>query len=832
MVTRIVTTNTGKKYKITVSQPKRDSEGKTATDRVIERNKSRRSSGGSSSSSSSQPINYTPIEPVTEAPKSSSSSSSNLQSIAPELTKNYTPVGDSKAPTVSKSYVDPGLAYGGGTIQELAMATGQSPYNIKKEDGTEYKTAEQKINYGTREITTTYSDGRVVRSTINPIAENVRQGGTVSFRDPGPGEGGRPQISGFTPSPKATNLKYDNKGNVTSFELKANPYIKGPDVKLGVDKDLSFSEKLIRSGEKDVIKAYRSPNPWEVQYLNYVGRSKKILGYAGETLKKPTPYLVVGGLTLLATKNPALATSIGEAGAVAFYGSSIYNIGKGNVEPEQPLGEGLAYAGIGYGFSKGIQAYKTSVERANLKVVKSKGVSKTVVGETQIVGETKGASRVKGEYSDFLIDSSSTTKTPKTFQELAVTKGSGKYTVRDLTKSGELVDTGKFDLSGVNKDLFSKTDIKVTTGEGKNLKFIDETFSIKTDTGSKDLSLLYGKNNKLLQAQTGVTESIYKNSVYSEGGNLIGLESSDYFVKAGVRSDKGLDLLKIEPYTVGKKANLPKSDGSGGFSFTNIYAKKLTGTSSDIVVGATSGNQKYLKIFEGVGLPKSSVVEATVLEVAKANVKVDTATVLTAQTKIINADTSKSSIGNKGGVVVTVPKIKQKVKDPLSTKSLLPVIEEPKSITIPDLTTKTKGSSRSSSKIGQGSIIAPISIVDQGQRSEQAVKQIVEITPDLTQKLDRKVIGDFSLPGSFDFTPGPKIEFPQLPGLPGGGGGGYGKFRYSNRARAKTTYNPTVYSIVTSYKAKGVKTKGLGVKSGLGLRPIKSEKKKKIKLKF
>lgn len=825
------------------------------------------SSSGSSGVSTTSTKTTSPEKTTSEELKTSSAFNDDSNSMSelnytPAPPLNYTPVGKSTSPTVtqtitsSKNLVDPGLAYGIGSPELYAKATQSSPKEIAESQGLEYKTAEVKQRYGTREQITYYDDGRQVRTSVNPIAENVRQGGTVSFRTAVGGEGGRPQVSSFTVSPKATNVKLDQEGNVKSFDLKVNPEIKGKDKVLTESEGLTWYEKLIKSGEQDIQKGYKyGANQDYVIFPNIVGSTKKTIGYAGKTLSQPAPYIIVGGLTLLATKNPGLAHGLGTAGAVAFGFDAVqrlnyegiepktYSIGGFNVytvdraEPEEIIGEFGAYAGLGAGASKISSSISTGVEQSSLKIVDSKGVSKSFTTSDRTVNFIEGGSRVKGTKTDFLIDSSSEIITPGEFKDLAVGKGTGKYTVRNLASEGkEIVDIGSFDLTTTGNEQLSKSIINIETGKGKQFRLIDETFSVKTDTGSRDLSLVYDANKlnnlNLIQGQTGVTENIYKTPVLSESGNLISLESSDYFVRTGLKKESGLKLFDTTVNKVGRKANLPKVTEIPN-TFDTIFAKKLSGTSSDVVVGASSGNQKYLKVFESIGVPKTTVSQGVALEVAKANIKIESPTVITGGLKAVNIDKLTSKQTTKGGVTVTVPGLKPISEKKSSSKAVLSPITEPKPSTIisPEIKTSGKSGSSSRSRSGISSIIKPIVTTDQDIDSTTKTKQLQTIEPIIDTVQDQKAITSSVYKGSYDFggeiITGINVPSPTLPSLSGGGGNR--NYRYNRKARAPTTYNPTVFSIVTNYKSPKVNTRGLGVSSGLGLRPIKSSSKKKKK---
>lgn len=251
------------------------------------------------------------------------------------------------------------------------------------------RTAELKIRHGTGEQYLKYDTGEIKRVKTNPVADMVRQGGKVKITR---GAGGRPKISEVTPPQDWKEIK-DDKGQIVAYEGQQSPTkIRERDYFVTVPQEpektqviwawgqrggqgrayagygAPYETQLRSSADKDRFKADRARSEGKVGFFYEVSANiKKGLAGGIETTKKPLPYIVVAGSTLIATKSPKLAVVAGEIATPLYYGYTLTELKKGR-DPAELAGEGVALWGISKATQKATQTVVSGVATAKTKI--------------------------------------------------------------------------------------------------------------------------------------------------------------------------------------------------------------------------------------------------------------------------------------------------------------------------------------------------------------------------------------------------------------------------------------------------------------------------------
>lgn len=724
--------------------------------------------------------------------------------------------------------------------------------------GSVLKTADVYQRIGTGEQYVIYGDNSAKRIKSTATAELARQGGKIEYtRD----QYGRPQISKIIPPKDATPI-YNEIYPPAQTQSKA-PEVIGYEITTKTEappnsiRAYEYSTKLedARQRAGDLAQQQASAerlkgNYAKALFLEAGGAFERTIGEsqaaAKDVLRNPTPWAIsgaiAGGLVLLGTKNPPLAakaaTAISTATAAlipVYVTNQLKNIGEGTQTVGGAIGETGAYALIGYTTAKTAQTIINLRSTQDLKLVQTKGVTKTYQTPGRTVQDTKAVSQLTTAKNKYVVQTD--------INQIKITgakyaTGTGTYTITQATPGGpKIVKTGSLTTVTNPAQAASSSIINI---DNKQILYDQSYFKTYT-TGDRDvLSYLYSISNPrdlpgatFIQLTASKTNVLTQSATYGEGGGLIGINTREYYAGAGIQDTRGLNIIETYTNKVGIKANLPQD--TTGVNLRSISAKggvtqlfKDIGTVTLSDAGGTATKAYTLSNLKTPDVSKALLSEALTVNIKPASVYgTATATPATA-TKTSQAETfykvfipSKTQTAELKSIK-TEPDKKPSVK-PVNVTYTGPK-ERNKTFTAPSI----KGNVKIDQSQRQGDLNKIIPAITQKPIQEETTKEKIDLRQDQT------LISETTTPGIITpiitITPGvetpfnpPAIPIPSLR-LPGGSSSSLKRARRQPKTPPKTVYNPGTRAILSGTTAKSIPK--LSVKTGLGDRPVIKKRKR------
>jgi hypothetical protein len=701
------------------------------------------------------------------------------------------------------------------------------------------------MNTGTGETRTVYDDGRAVRGNINPVAEMVRQGGSVTFER---GEGGRPVLTSIK-APVGWEPITEG-GKTVGYKGKAgNQVIKEADkVLTAAPKTTDWIENLRRSGDKDLQDAAKlrvASGGVVGQGSETSGRVKlylaDTLGSLKSTVTNPINLGIAGGITLLATRNPAAAAAVTTAGEFLlplYITKKAGDIGQGKATPGEATGELLGFYALGEASKRTAQAIR-SFQLGDITLSVDSGKATTIQGPDQTV--TKGQNDfnfIRGAGNDeftitqpkaYRVTINSEGITPTGQEPNPLTLGGGKYTLQSGTSfkgNMKTLDTGAYTFR--SSTILGEPDTTITLTKAMPNKLpefrqLDLTLTKPTGEGAEYVNFNFGvksgSSNLFDSKLNGITagKDIFKGGTTTTGenGNIL------------------FTNLNYDTGAVGLSDTFFKgSTGKTGSTFKGVFS------SNNLGIGTTTTTQtspKFNQMQASQGLAKNIIKSSFTISEAPVSSR-GGASILGTITSLGNNKVNPMQYDNEilGDISVRLPM----VKPGSGLKATLTPIVKPTRIisqgedtikpTPPDVITGPK--IKTNDRSGQRARVVPNIITGQDTGQPQAISTITGLeignklrpsTDQITRETPRFNIDLFTPP------PVPTIKAPSFSF--GGGsfslGKGSAKFGFKRSTEYKPTNYATLNKLTAAHKSK------FGVISGLGARPIIEHKRgKKFKL--
>lgn len=735
--------------------------------------------------------------------------------------------------------------------ERITRSTTKRNYSLNYETSKDsvVKELNQTTNYGTGETYTHYPSGYIERSNINPMAELVRQGGSVEY---GRGQGGRPQLinivypdsavpiyeRSFTPSDRS------EVNEITGYRLNTpNTTVRGVTRSITVDKEKK-SYSMISDSLRTQAQLNYGSSPTKAYFQSAGAETLQFSGdfYKGfsQTIKNPTVWGIAGGVAfggaLLATKNPVLAGKIGSAvtgiGAIGLTTYLMFPRTTVKVKDKEYIIEGqLSKVGnkeLGIGQIGGELTAFYVAGKTTSKIIQ---VSPQLWGDksAKVGGRSAKQRSNKHTKAELRKQSYNAQRNANTFYdkqrgEVGIRVRSDALKQQHFTKSRTIRVSARPDNYGhvtMVKDQLLGRRGSLTTDYLNKVSFGSRNSGARYNkfypkgSGSQSLSgqdLIRG-NFKVKQAQQYLTiQRAQTTNIYNvkpvKTGKVPQITTGSVKTYKGSSSGAETKLVAIKTHNPFKSSVKTTSVvvNTGGFRTgqKDILLKKLYGQRNlkirtDYISDLSSSLS--LPPPKATVKPTLSLIPTTKFKRVELLTQAQNIITLSGSDSKIKTDTASVSLLGiaQGQDIAQLQTQAQAVAQPQAQR--FKTVTKLKTLTFPS-DSKTKSSSRRPK---------PVELI---QKPIDNTKQFNNIIREVKPPKDPKPRDPTYI----------KLELPDFK-MP--------KFKKSGQAfrsmkkppKQPTTYNPTIYSIVTGLKASSISK--LGVATGLGIRPVVKEKKKK-----